>query len=166
AMCGCTRSSKAPTRSCASSSPATSCASDGRSMALVGGWSAAQPAVRSRWKYGGFRFAHPPYGPCCGSERRPLIFEAVIIPAETGCLEPRASSPACLRGERMLSKQLAASVAVAVFLITGPGVVRAEQPINVETWPDDIPCNVLKKDPDGTYEITVPWTRFFQTHTG
>jgi hypothetical protein len=24
---------------------------------------------------------------------------------------------------------------------------------------------VLKKHPDGTYEITVAWTRFFQTHT-
>ncbi len=29
-----------------------------------------------------------------------------------------------------------------------------------------MPCGVLKKHPDGTYEITVPWTRFFQTHTG
>jgi len=29
---------------------------------------------------------------------------------------------------------------------------------------NDVPCKILKKHPDGTYEITVGWTRFFQTH--
>ena len=66
----------------------------------------------------------------------------------------------------MFLNPLAASLAVAVFLIGIPAAVRAQRPINVEKWPDDVPCDVLKKHPDGTYEITVPWTRFFQTHTG
>ena len=42
--------------------------------------------------------------------------------------------------------------------------LRAEELLNVETWPNDVPCKILKKHPDGTYEITVGWTRFFQTH--
>jgi hypothetical protein len=66
----------------------------------------------------------------------------------------------------MVSKRSAASFATAAFLIGASVTVQAQQPINVEKWPDDVPCEVLKKDPDGTYEITVPWTRFFQTHTG
>jgi hypothetical protein len=65
----------------------------------------------------------------------------------------------------MFSGRLAASLAVAAFLIGFSAAVQAEQPINVETWPDGVPCEALKKHPDGTYEITVPWTRFFQTHT-
>jgi hypothetical protein len=39
-----------------------------------------------------------------------------------------------------------------------------QTPINVETWPDDVPCDVLKKNPDGSYLVTVPVTRFFVTH--
>jgi hypothetical protein len=61
----------------------------------------------------------------------------------------------------MFLNPLAASLAIAVFLAGLPAAVQAQQPINVEKWPDDVPCEILKKDADGTYEITVPWTRFF-----
>jgi hypothetical protein len=64
----------------------------------------------------------------------------------------------------MISHRLIASCAIAIFLIGYPLALRAEELLNVETWPNDVPCNVLKKHPDGTYEITVGWTRFFQTH--
>jgi len=36
----------------------------------------------------------------------------------------------------------------------------AEEPINIEKWPDDVPCDKLKKNADGSYEMTVPWARF------
>ena len=32
-------------------------------------------------------------------------------------------------------------------------------------WPEDVPCNVLKKYPDGTYEITVPYMLYYQLHS-
>ena len=64
----------------------------------------------------------------------------------------------------MFANRLAASLAIAILLIGYPLALRAEELLNVETWPNDVPCNVLKKHPDGTYEITVGWTRFFQTH--
>jgi hypothetical protein len=50
------------------------------------------------------------------------------------------------------------------FAILAPGVASADDILNVENWPGDIPCNVLKRHPDATYEITVPWRRFFTTH--
>ena len=40
----------------------------------------------------------------------------------------------------------------------------ADDVLNVENWPGDIPCNVLKRHQDATYEITVPWRRFVTTH--
>ena len=63
----------------------------------------------------------------------------------------------------MVSLRLAASL-LAIFLIGSLVTVRAEEMLNVENWPGDVPCNVLKKHPDGTYEITVAWSRFFQRH--
>ena len=66
----------------------------------------------------------------------------------------------------MFGNRLAASLAIAIFLIGYPLALWAEELLNVETWPNDVTCKILKKHPDGTYEITVPWTRFFQTHTG
>ena len=65
-----------------------------------------------------------------------------------------------------LLNRLAPVMAAAVLLVAFAAAIQAQQPINIEKWPDDVPCEVLKKSPDGTYEITVPWTRFFQTHTG
>jgi hypothetical protein len=53
----------------------------------------------------------------------------------------------------------------AVFATAFSAVAQA-QAINVENWPDDIPCDVLKKDPNGSYEITAPITRVFVTDTG
>ena len=64
----------------------------------------------------------------------------------------------------MSTKQLAAGLAIIFFLIGVSPVVWAQEPLTVENWPGDIPCDVLKKHPDGTYEITVKWSRFFQTH--
>jgi hypothetical protein len=64
----------------------------------------------------------------------------------------------------MISHRLIASCAIAIFLIGYPLALRTEELLNVETWPNDVPCKILKKHPDGTYEITVGWTRFFQTH--
>ena len=64
----------------------------------------------------------------------------------------------------MVSNRRAAGLAIIFFLIGFSPVVWAEEPLNVENWPADVPCNVLKKHPDGTYEITVAWNRFFQRH--
>jgi hypothetical protein len=64
----------------------------------------------------------------------------------------------------MSAKQLAAGLAIIFFLIGFSPVVWAQEPLTVENWPGDIPCDVLKKHPDGTYEITVAWNRFFQSH--
>ncbi len=64
----------------------------------------------------------------------------------------------------MFANRLAASLAIAIFLIGFSGATWAEEPLNIENWPGDIPCNVLKKHPDGAYEITVAWNRFFQRH--
>jgi hypothetical protein len=36
--------------------------------------------------------------------------------------------------------------------------------IIVSHWPEGLPCNVLKKYPDGTYEITVPFVTFGTIH--
>jgi len=55
----------------------------------------------------------------------------------------------------MFAKRLAASLAVGIFLIGYPLALQAEELLNVEIWPNDVPCNVLKKHPDGSYEITV-----------
>lgn len=32
--------------------------------------------------------------------------------------------------------------------------------INIERWPEDVPCRVLKRYSDGTWEITVPYTLY------
>ena len=49
-------------------------------------------------------------------------------------------------------------------LLAGPAL--ADAPINIEKWPDDVPCDKLKKNADGSYEMTVPWARFYQVHRG
>jgi hypothetical protein len=45
----------------------------------------------------------------------------------------------------MLSKHLIATGVIAIALIGFPLSLRADNMLNVENWPDDIPCNVLKK---------------------
>ena len=69
-----------------------------------------------------------------------------------------AKRPAILR--------LAASVTIAIFLNAFSLPLSAQEPINIEKWPDDVPCDKLKKTADGTYEMTVPWARFYTIHTG
>jgi hypothetical protein len=66
----------------------------------------------------------------------------------------------------MSSDRLAACIIAALVLATLCPAARAEEPINIENWPDDVPCDKLKKNADGSYEMTVPWTRFFQVHSG
>ena len=71
----------------------------------------------------------------------------------------------------MSSNRLAAiiitTLSLAALGVVAPWpAVRAEAPINIENWPDDVPCDKLKKNADGSYEMTVPWARFFQVHTG
>jgi hypothetical protein len=64
----------------------------------------------------------------------------------------------------MFLNRRAGGLAVIIFLVGCSAVASAEEPLNIENWPDDIPCNVLKKHPDGAYEITVAWNRFFQRY--
>jgi hypothetical protein len=42
--------------------------------------------------------------------------------------------------------------------------VGADKPIAVEVWPDDVPCGILQKNPDGSIETTAPILRFFAVH--
>jgi hypothetical protein len=66
----------------------------------------------------------------------------------------------------MSCNRLAARVAAAIFVTIYSSAVSAQQPINIEKWPDDVPCDALKKGADGSYEMTVPWVRFYSIHTG
>ena len=36
--------------------------------------------------------------------------------------------------------------------------------ITIEHWPEDVPCRVLKRYPDGTWEITVHYTLYQTLH--
>jgi hypothetical protein len=58
----------------------------------------------------------------------------------------------------MFSIRFAAGV-VAVF-VAAWSVTAQAQAINVEKWPDDVPCNALRKNPDGSYDVTKPITGF------
>jgi hypothetical protein len=66
----------------------------------------------------------------------------------------------------MSSNRLAAMIVALSALAALCLAARAEAPINIENWPDDVPCDKLKKHDDGSYEMTVPWARFFQVHNG
>jgi hypothetical protein len=55
-------------------------------------------------------------------------------------------------------------VCFALAILT-PRAASADDILNVENWPGDIPCSDLMHHPDGTYEITVSWRRFFTTHS-
>ena len=41
-------------------------------------------------------------------------------------------------------------IIVAVAIALESGAMRAEE-IQVKKWPDDVPCNAVKKNPDGSY---------------
>jgi hypothetical protein len=62
-------------------------------------------------------------------------------------------------------KKLAFAVGALAPALVAPAAADTT-PINVEKWPDDIPCSALKKNADGSYEITVPFARFSQIHNG
>jgi len=64
----------------------------------------------------------------------------------------------------MFRSRIASGVIASILLVGS--ATAAQTPIVIEKWPDDVPCNVLKKYPDGTYEITVPYTLYYTTHTG
>lgn len=60
------------------------------------------------------------------------------------------------------------AIGLSVALCAAPPQLAAQaqqQPLDIETWPNDVPCDKLKKDADGAYELTVPWRRFFTVHT-
>ena len=38
------------------------------------------------------------------------------------------------------------------------------KPIHIEHWPEDVPCRVLKRYPDGTWEIRVPYELYYTVH--
>jgi hypothetical protein len=66
----------------------------------------------------------------------------------------------------MSSNRIVAGIAAGFFLAAYSSIALAQQPINIEKWPDDVPCDALKKGADGSYEMTVPWVRFYSIHTG
>jgi hypothetical protein len=49
--------------------------------------------------------------------------------------------------------RLIASIIVAVTLALESGAMRAED-IPAKNWPDDVPCDAVKKNPDGSYTQT------------
>jgi len=55
----------------------------------------------------------------------------------------------------------ATAVTLALVLIV-PAWTATPPPntIKIEHWPEDVPCRVLKRYPDGTWEITVPYTLY------
>lgn len=57
-------------------------------------------------------------------------------------------------------------IAAIVFMAGSLRPLQAREPINIEKWPDDVPYDALKKNADGSYEMTVPWARFYTMHTG
>jgi hypothetical protein len=60
-----------------------------------------------------------------------------------------------------------AATAVVMGLIAAVPTRTQTLPANIitiERWPDDVPCRVLKKYPDGTYEITVPYMLYYTLH--
>ena len=64
------------------------------------------------------------------------------------------------------TQALAATAAVLGLLTMLPARTQTLPPgtITVERWPDDVPCRVLKKYPDGTWEITVPYMLYYTLH--
>lgn len=61
---------------------------------------------------------------------------------------------------------LVATATVLVVLAMFPARTQTLPPgtINVEHWPQDVPCRALKRYPDGTWEITVPYTLYQTLH--
>lgn len=50
------------------------------------------------------------------------------------------------------------------WMISTLGCAGAQEPIDVKVWPDDVPCSILRKNPDGSIETTAPIRRFFSVH--
>lgn len=64
-------------------------------------------------------------------------------------------------------KAAAAIVVASALLAAAPARAQTLPPntINIERWPQDVPCKVLKRYPDGTWEITVPYTLYYTLHS-
>ena len=64
------------------------------------------------------------------------------------------------------TQALAATAVVMGLIAAVPTRTQTLPPntINVERWPEDVSCRVLKKYPDGTWEITVPYTLYQTLH--
>ena len=60
----------------------------------------------------------------------------------------------------------AVSVVAIACLASVPVSAQAlpPNPIHIEHWPEDVPCRILKRYPDGTWEITVPYELYYTVH--
>ena len=74
-----------------------------------------------------------------------------------------------MRGMKLILSRpqaLAATAIVLGVLTIFPARTQTLPPntIHVGRWPEDVPCRVLKSHPDGTWEITVPYTLYQTLH--
>ena len=61
--------------------------------------------------------------------------------------------------------RLSAGLAAAAFLIGVPAVCHAQAvKAEAQTWPQTIPCDVLKGNAEGSYPATVPLTGYRAPH--
>jgi hypothetical protein len=64
-----------------------------------------------------------------------------------------------------VTASIAALAAAAYSAGAQPRDTLPPHTIVIAHWPEDVPCNVLKKYPDGTNEITVPYMLYYQLHS-
>jgi hypothetical protein len=60
---------------------------------------------------------------------------------------------------------VAATVVYAALALPCDAQALPPHTLVIAHWPEDVPCRVLKKYPDGTYEITVPYMLYYQLHS-
>jgi len=63
---------------------------------------------------------------------------------------------------------LAGTAAVLSLVLIAPNRTEPSPPgtIKIGHWPEDVPCRVLRRDADGAWEITVPYTLYRTLHGG
>lgn len=45
-------------------------------------------------------------------------------------------------------------VIILSFLLAVPGIGWAQEPVRINKWPDDVPCDVIHRNPDGSWVQT------------
>jgi len=53
----------------------------------------------------------------------------------------------------MLARKIAIGAIFCVCVLAIAGTARAQE-IKINKWPDDVPCDALKKNPDGSWTLT------------